>query len=402
MNKKRIAFFIYDLHCGGVEKSLIDLLKKFDYNKYRVDLIVFFEKGQFFSELPPQVNVIKYDLDAYVSMHINGHVKRDIISLLKQGKILRFLTCVCRMGIERIFFNKKRWEFVHKVFLKKSKPLPEYYDVAIDYQGLGSSILGMPMIVEKINSKVKLTWIHQDVKYISAESKRFSRYLNHFDKVFCVSFSAKDAFLSEFPEYHEKTDVLYNVIDRNSIVALSEEPGCYAEKDRLTILSVGRLDYQKGYDVAIRALAMIKDKLPPFVYKIIGGGDAVLAELQTLINDLDMNNYVELMGRKGNPYPYYKNADIYLQPSRFEGFCITLGEAKIFNLPIVTTDFAGAREQIVNMETGIITECTEEEIAESLLQLIGSKSMQEKFATNLARTAQLESELHKLYDAFDS
>ena len=199
MNKKNIAFFIYDLRCGGIEKSLIDLMKKLDYDRYEIDLIMFSEQGQFLEEVPTEVNIIHYKLENFVSIHIDGHIKKSLIFLLKHRKIGEFIKCLYLLCVERIFYNKKRWEYVCNRFVKKSSALPKHYDVAIDYQGLGSSILGLPMVAEKIKSNIKLTWIHQDINYISCESKKFAYYIREFDKVFCVSSSAKDAFLTEFP-----------------------------------------------------------------------------------------------------------------------------------------------------------------------------------------------------------
>lgn len=402
MNKRNIAIFIYDLHCGGIEKSLVDLLKKMDYDRYQVDLIMLSVSGQFLEEIPPEVSIIHYEPEQFVSMHVDGHIKKEMLSLLAQRKMTEFIRCLYLLGIERLLYNKKRWEFVCKRFLKKSGMLPKQYDVALDYQGLGSSILGLPMVAKKIKAKRRVTWIHQDINYISSESKKLAPYIHGFDKVFCVSSSAKEAFLTEFPEYTDKTDVLYNVVDTEKIKALSEEPIDFEIKgDILKILSVGRLDHQKGYDIALNSLARIKDEIPPFVYMIVGGGDALLGELQDLADRLGIKENVLFAGRKDNPYPYYKEADIYLQPSRSEGFCITLAEAKIFGLPIITTDFAGAREQIVNMQTGIITECSEEKIDEALLELTTSKKLQETFANNLKNAGQLQCELSKLYSIFD-
>ena len=86
-----------------------------------------------------------------------------------------------------------------------------------------------------------------------------------------------------------------------------------------------------------------------------------------------------------NPYSYIKNCDIYVQPSRHEGYCITLAEARIFNKPIVTTDFVGAREQIVDKENGLIVKCNEEELYLAIVRLIEDKSLKDKFIANLSR-----------------
>ena len=68
-----------------------------------------------------------------------------------------------------------------------------------------------------------------------------------------------------------------------------------------------------------------------------------------------------------------KECDIYVQPSRHEGYCITLGEARCFNNPIVTTNFTGANEQIKNEETGLVCEISENGIYKSLKRLLDDK-----------------------------
>ena len=90
-------------------------------------------------------------------------------------------------------------------------------------------------------------------------------------------------------------------------------------------------------------------------------------------------------GGQDNPYPYFKYCDIYVQPSRFEGYCITVAEARVFRKPIVATDFDGAREQLKDNETGVIVPCTVERIAEAVEKLLTSRDLQEKFSVNLSK-----------------
>ena len=69
--------------------------------------------------------------------------------------------------------------------------------------------------------------------------------------------------------------------------------------------------------------------------------------------------------------------------SRHEGYCIALAEAKILNKPIVTTNFAGAKEQIINNETGLISECNESDIYNNIKKLLDSEDLRNRFKKNL-------------------
>ena len=103
------------------------------------------------------------------------------------------------------------------------------------------------------------------------------------------------------------------------------------------------------------------------------------------IKNLNIENDYILLGSKLNPYPFMKECDIYVQPSRHEGYCITLGEARCFNNPIVTTNFTGANEQIKNEETGLVCEISENGIYKSLKRLLDDKDLYNNIKINLSK-----------------
>lgn len=77
-----------------------------------------------------------------------------------------------------------------------------------------------------------------------------------------------------------------------------------------------------------------------------------------------------LLGVQANPYPYMKAGDIYVQTSRFEGYCLTLTEARILNRPCVATNFDVVYDQMVQSENGLVVEMTPEAVAEGILRLM--------------------------------
>ena len=90
-----------------------------------------------------------------------------------------------------------------------------------------------------------------------------------------------------------------------------------------------------------------------------------------------------MLGVHNNPYPYLKNTTIYVQPSRHEGYGIAMAEARAFELPIICTDFAGAREQIRNGETGIVVKCDKNELCDAIQKLLANPQLQDEFRMNL-------------------
>jgi glycosyltransferase involved in cell wall biosynthesis len=300
--------------------------------------------------------------------------------------------------VEIFFYRNKRWKFVYWHFRRKSPVIDKEYDIAIDYQGLGSAILPMAVVLDKTKVQKRYSWIHSDISAIPKSMLELAFLLAHFDKIVCVSKAAQNELLKLYPKFQTKVCVLYNIIPKNEIISLSQCCIDYTPKTGQTsILTVGRLEKTKGYDVALNSLYLLKQNDIDFRYIIVGDGSQ-RTELEKLSKKLSLENNVFFVGKTTNPYPYYRIADIYLQPSRFEGYCITLAEARLFHLPIVTTDFAGAREQIIPNCTGVIVACDSREIAEQLMILCKDKNKCDRFSKELIENEKNVSYSEKIND----
>lgn len=126
-------------------------------------------------------------------------------------------------------------------------------------------------------------------------------------------------------------------------------------RDVFNIVTVGRLTEQKGYDIAVKAANILKKKKIDFAWYAIGGGRDE-EKLKKLVEEYHLENQFVFLGRKDNPYPYMKHCDLYVQPSRHEGYVITLVEARALCLPIVSSDIPSAREQIQDASVFIFVE----------------------------------------------
>ena len=150
------------------------------------------------------------------------------------------------------------------------------------------------------------------------------------------------------------------------------------------ILSVGSLENQKGFDMAIEAADILRRHHIGFEWFILGEGKE-RDNLQKKINSSNLKGYVHLCGIRKNPYPYYKFCDLYVQPSRHEGYGLAVEEARILECCIIVTDFAGAKEQIKHQLTGSIINFDCEILEKEIRKLLTSSQLRKKYKKNLEK-----------------
>jgi glycosyltransferase involved in cell wall biosynthesis len=382
---KKIVFMLYDMHAGGIEKSLISLLNSLDFQRYSITLLLIDRFGEYLKDVHPSVKVKTISIPIEFKFELLYGNKLCIKKLLNEKYFLKAITQIIKVLFYKLIRKKRDIQFLIKIANKILPTREEKYDLAVDFQGLGSGIFSTFYISEKVLSDKKATWIHQDISFLGNNFNWVDKYYHNFDKIFSVSNQAKNIFISKFPKWDFKSDVFYNIIPFESIKEKANLKVKVDNNDCIILLSVGRLAFQKGYDVALKIIKKLIDEKYTLKYIIIGEGEE-RKKLENLIKEYELDNQVELLGFNDNPYPYMKMCDIYLQPSRFEGFCLTLAEAKFFLKPILTTDFAGAREQIINNKTGLICNFNEFEIYQALKHLIDSQTLRERLSSNLSKT----------------
>ena len=104
-------------------------------------------------------------------------------------------------------------------------------------------------------------------------------------------------------------------------------------------------------------------------------GECNIKRIETDIESYGFADCFSLLGAKPNPYPYMKAADIYVQTSRYEGYCLTLAEARMLNIPCVTTNFDVVYAQMVNGENGLVVDMNAQAVAEGIARLIEDKEL---------------------------
>jgi len=347
---------MHSLGFGGAERSLVNLLYELPENKYKVDILLFQKKGALLTQLPDWVTVLDTpkDLNALYAP-VNKAGSQAFTKVLG--------TAVSRLARKsRKARAGYRWK---KFYCSKIQMLPQQYDVAAAY---GGSEL-MYYIADCVTAKRKLVWIHSDYRTGQYSAEFDSPYFASVDGIVSISNACVDILKEIFPEFQEKIHCIENITSSSLVRKRAEAfvPKEY-RKDRLNLLTVGRLSGEKGMDLAVSAAAILKKSGLDFCWYVLGDGP-MREKLATQISQLDVADCFVLLGNHSNPYPYMKHSDILIQPSRWEGKSMVLDETKILDVPIVATAYLTVRDQIAEGKEGLITPMTAQGIAEGVLQL---------------------------------
>lgn len=388
--KKNILFIMSNLECGGAEKALISMLEVFDYSKYNVDLLLFNQKGIFLNKVPKEVNILE---EPFGYKYYDMSSKQAITDLLSKGKIKDVVRRLVSMFIYKVEkdssrCNQRVWKYISNMFGKLEKE----YDVAIGY------LEGHPIYycIDNVKAKKKIGFIHNDYDKLGLNPIGDRYYFKYLDKIVTVSNECAEVLKHRFPEYKDRVEIMHNIVSPKVIENMSLE-NIDLKKENITLVTVGRLNKQKGYDLAIEACKLLIDNGYDLKWYVIGEGNE-RQELERLIKNYNLEEKFILLGLKENPYPYIKQADIYVQTSRFEGKSIAIDEAKILHKPIVVTNFTTVKDQIHDGINGLIADLDSRAIYKEIEKLIINDRLKETLVQNLIQEyLGNEYEINKLY-----
>ena len=389
---KKILIIHYSMEIGGAESSLLGILQSFDYSKVQVDLLLLRKGGEFFDLIPKEVNILDTPKQYQnIVAPIKDALKSGSFAIAFSRLIGKFI--VSRKQYSDITYVTK--QFCHKLALPFLPRLKGKYDLAISF------IDPHYIIGKKVMASKKLAWLHTDFSRIEINKKMDYSMWNMSDYVVNVSQSCKYVFDKTHPELINKSIVIENILTKTFVFSCADSFQVdfeITDDDCINILSIGRFTDQKNFDnVPAICRKLIETGIKVKWYLIGYGSDEEL--IKRRIAEKQMEKNVIILGKKNNPYPYIKKCDIYVQPSRYEGKCVTVREAQILNKPVIISDYATAGSQLVDGLDGIIVPMDNEGCARGIARVIKDKDLQNRLIENTkCRDYTNVREIEKIYE----
>lgn len=395
--KQRILIAVYNMEIGGIERSLLNLLESLDYDRFEVDVLVYHHTGELMPFICEKANLIP-EIPAYTVF------RKSIVQCIREGQFpavfVRLLSKL-RAGFyawrhkftEGSGYVQMQWTMKYGCrFVPK---LPGHYDLAISYAWPHD------VVVHCVEAKRKVAWIHTDYSKLEIDYAMDLEVWQQFDDIAAVSEECKKTFLSVYPSLSSRVTVVENIMSPELVRTMAAEHVDILPNPNHSpfyIVSVGRLSYVKGFDMAVRALKRLHDKGYTHMKWLVVGYGGFESEIRDLIKECGLEDSFILLGKKLNPYPYMRLCDIYVQPSRYEGKAVTVTEAQMLAKPVLITNYPTAPSQVTPEVDGMICECSVEGLVKGIEQLYVDEVLRQKLISQLKmRSFSNVEELDKLY-----
>lgn len=299
---KKLLFSTYSLDVGGIEKALVTLLNELSKKDYEITLVLERKEGIFLKELNPNIQII-----TYTPNNDKNILKRKIINLIKQIK----------------------FTFKHK----------NKFDFSASFATYSNS----SAFVARTASKNSVLWCHADYLTLyendTEEMKKFfkEKKYNKFKHIIIVSKEGEQSFVKVFPNMKSKTIICNNLIENTRIEDLSNQKIEFTKQPIPTFLNVGRHDEkQKKLSKLIECAKKLRDENYKFQILFVGDGKDT-DKYKEMVEKYGLEEQIIFLGRKQNPYPYFKISDCVILTSDYEGYPVVFLESMILNKPIITT-----------------------------------------------------------------
>lgn len=370
--KKKIIFVAQALWLGGIETALVNLLNHLDYNKYDITCLITEDYRDMASCITPKCRLLIADRSHTVSFQYQYQYNR-LFTLMEEPqtssqarRLIWKLLCVCCRAPEMCLYSN---------YIKRQLR-NEHFDIAVIYSDRVAEIT-----VRAVNADRYLMFYHNaDLgrAYHDIYGYRAS------EKIITVSESQCEKLKQLRPEFASKIIAIQNYIDVETTRKKAAEPvdGLLFPEKGIHLVSCGRLAHQKGFDIAIEACAkLVKAGYYNLHWYILGVG-AKKKDLEQLIHQYKMEDYFHLIGSKKNPFPYMKAADLYVQPSRSEGYSLSILEARVLACPTVAT-YAAAGEQLEDGVTGTLCDANSDAICAGIMKHLQNPELSVKYRAAL-------------------
>ncbi len=353
--KPKLLVTIGNLKMGGIGKALVAFLREMQ-KEYEIFLLAMRE-GECSAEIPAGVHRIK----PTEWMRTTEYSLRELHGFSLGAKLFRFFGA----GFSKLFGKRLPFRLLVKNF--------GTFDVAVAFsQPSGKKSfcnLTLESVLYGAKTAKKVTFLHADFrKYGGNDAYNRSLY-RKFDGICPVSDAVGERFFSVMPMLRERTVTVPNFIPVEDILKRAEEE-IAPLFGKIRILTVCRLEAEKGLFRCIAAMKKAKNAGIPFVWHLVGDG-ALRETLEKTLAEEGLSAHAVFHGNVENPYPFMKHADFLLLPSYHEAAPLVLEEARILGLPILTTKTLSA--EALCGAFGVVSENEDEALSDVFLRFLSEK-----------------------------
>lgn len=364
--KKNVLFVVDERKMGGVSILLTDILKSINVSKYHIDVLILHNNGNELTNLPKEVNII------YGTPFFRG------VDYTLKGALKTFNPMIIFSKL-RLMFLMKTKRIEKRIVKERSKMLKKHYDVEVAFKDGFCALITIYG-----DSSKKYHWLHTDYSMYDCTANYhglFSEILPRFDKIIAISNSVKVKFNEVYPT--NNVEVIYNIIDKDKIIGMSNEENIDFDNKKINLISVGRFHEMKGYDRLIDVLNRLNvdGKLENVTVRLIGDGEE-FDTVKEKVENYNLSDKVMLLGRKSNPFPYVKKSDCFLMCSRYEPFGLVILEAMILKVPVLALDVLSIRE-IFSDGYGEIFPNDEDGLYKGIIDVISNQKKWKQYKKNL-------------------
>jgi glycosyltransferase involved in cell wall biosynthesis len=342
---------------------MVTLANEFAAKGYLVDLILCKKEGPYLTEVSESVNIIDLNVSRTalsifgLASYLRSSKPDALLSTMTHVNIIAVVSKIISMVSTRVILRE-----ANTLSLNLSK-----------HSGLSSKI--MPLLVRMFYPKS--------------------------DMILAVSKSVSVDLMREARLPENKITVVYNPVITNMMMEKSEENlthQWFANKLHPVILGVGRLAYEKGFDILIKSIAKVRETTP--VRLLILGEGSDREQLEEMVRQNNLQDDVSLPGYVTNPFNYMKNSDLFVLSSRWEGLPNSLIQAMALGTDVISTNCPGGSDEILEsgkwgklvdvddadeMATAIIdtlqnkTDSNKKEMIQYCLSKFGAESVAEQY-----------------------
>ena len=381
MTKKRIFISMHYLELGGAEISLIGLLQALDYSQYDVDLFLHRHQGELMQFIPKEVNLLS-EITTYAC------IENPLTEAIRRGQF------GVVWGRLKAKWRARRYQprdfslpqnAIFQYIAQEVEPFLPSLEQYGNYEMAISFLQPHNYVLSKVKAKKKVCWIHTDYTKVEFDVDAELPIWSAYDHIVSISPDVTKTFLQVFPSLEDKIVEIENILSSEFVRKRADETNVDSEmpkeKGRANLLSVGRFTDAKNYDNVPDICRQVREQGIDVRWYIIGYGEEAL--IRQKIHEAGMEEYVILLGKRTNPYPYMKACDVYAQPSRYEGKSVTVREAQMLCKPVVITNYATAKSQIRDGVDGVIVPKDNEGCAKGIADFIKNIQLQNEIKNHL-------------------